>query len=182
VSAPTKRHVPLLLGYGKSKALLRGKDKKVVLQLTSMIDMFTILVVFLLKSYSAEGQIVTLSSEMTLPESRSQQAIHLNLEIVVTGRVIMVDGDPVVAVNDQLLTQGNPIPELVDRLSDHLEYTRQMRGTTDGEEMKVNIMGDVATPAILLQRVMSSCAQAGYATQNLTVIKVVEGGDEDGST
>ena len=73
--------------------------------------------------------------------------------------------------------RANPIPVLVDRLSDHLEYTRLMRGTTDGEEMKVNIQGDVATQAILLQRVMSSCAQAGYATQNLTVIKV-EGDDE----
>jgi len=45
----------------------------------------------------------------------------------------------------------------------------------------VNIMGDVAIPAILLQRVMSSCAQAGFNTQNLTVIKV-EGGYSDGST
>jgi len=179
MSAPTKRHVPLLLGYGKSKASIRGKSKQVTLNLTSMIDMFTILVVFLLKSYSAEGQIVTVSSEMMLPESRSQLPIHLNLEIVVTGEVILVDGDPVVAVTEAILSQGNPIPELVDRLSDHLEYTRQMRGTTDGEDMKVNIMGDVATPAILLQRVMSSCAQAGYGTQNLTVIKVVEGGDDE---
>jgi len=182
MSAPTKRHVPLLLGYGKSKAKVRGKSNTVALNLTSMIDMFTILVVFLLKSYSAEGQIVTVSDEMMLPESRSQQPIHLNLEIVVTARAILVDGDPVVAVNETILSQGNPIPELVDRLSDHLEYTRQMRGTTDGEEMKVNIMGDVATPAILLQRVMSSCAQAGYSTQNLTVIKVVEGGNDDEST
>ncbi len=67
MSAPTKRHLPLLLGYKKSKAILRGKDKKVSLNLTSMIDMFTILVVFLLKSYSAEGQIITLSDAMTLP-------------------------------------------------------------------------------------------------------------------
>jgi len=176
MSAPTKRHVPLLLGYGKSKAMVRGKDKKVTLNLTSMIDMFTILVVFLLKSYSAEGQIVTISDEMMLPQSTAQQSIELNLEIVVTNTVILVDGDPIVAVDEMVLSQGNPIPELVARLMDHMEYTRQMRGTTDGEEMKVNIMGDVATQAILLQRVMSSCAQAGYATQNLTVIKV-EGGD-----
>lgn len=176
MSAPTKRHVPLLLGYGKSKAMVRGKDKKVSLNLTSMIDMFTILVVFLLKSYSAEGQIVTISEEMMLPQSSAQQSIELNLEIVVTNSVILVDGDPIVAVDEMVLSQGNPIPELVDRLMDHMEYTRQMRGTTDGEEMKVNIMGDVATQAILLQRVMSSCAQAGYATQNLTVIKV-EGGE-----
>jgi len=47
MSAPSKRKVPLLLGFGKSIAVLRGKDKKVSLNLTSMIDMFTILLVFL---------------------------------------------------------------------------------------------------------------------------------------
>jgi len=177
MSAPTKRHLPLLLGYKKSKAVMRGKDKKVSLNLTSMIDMFTILVVFLLKSYSAEGQIITLSDAMTLPESTADQQVELNLEIIVTNEAIIVDGDPIVYVDETTLTEGNPIPELVTRLTDHLEYTQQVRGITDAEEMKVNIQGDVATQAILLQRVMSSCAQAGYATQNLTVIKV-EGGDE----
>lgn len=176
-SPPSRRHLPLLLGYKKSKAMVRGKDKKVHLNLTSMIDMFTILVVFLLKSYSAEGQIVTLSDALTLPESRSDVKIELNLEIIVTNDAIIVDGDPIVFVDETVLSEGNPIPALVARLSDHLEYTRQMRGTTDGEGMKVNIQGDVATHAILLQRVMSSCAQAGYATQNLTVLKV-EGGEE----
>ena len=178
-SAPTKRHVPLLLGYKKSKAMVRGKDKKVSLNLTSMIDMFTILVVFLIKSYSAEGQIVTVSDALTLPESRSQLQIELNLDIVVTNDAIVVDGEPIVAVDEEVLREANPIPVLVERLSDHLEYTRLMRGNTDEEEMKVNIQGDVAVQAILLQRVMSSCAQAGYATQNLTVIKVLEGGDEE---
>ena len=91
-SAPTKRHLPLMLGYKKSKASIRGKDKKVSLNLTSMIDMFTILVVFLLKSYSAEGQIVTVSDALTLPESRSDQRIELNLEIIVTNDAIIVDG------------------------------------------------------------------------------------------
>jgi len=181
MSAPTKRHVPLLLGYGKSKASIRGKSNTVTLNLTSMIDMFTILVVFLLKSYNADGQIVSVSAEMMLPESRAVQPVSLNLEVTITASAILVDGDPVVAVNETILSEGNPIPELVNRLVDHLEYTRQVRGTTDGEEMKVNIMGDVAIPAILLQRVMSSCAQAGYATQNLTVIKV-EGGYSDGAT
>ncbi len=176
-SAPSKRQVPLLLGYKKTKAMVRGKDKKVSLNLTSMIDMFTILVVFLIKSYSAEGQIVTVSDALTLPESRSQQKIELNLEIVVTNDAIVVDGEPIVSVDDEVLSQGNPIPILVERLSDHLEYTRLMRGTTDGEEMSVNIQGDVSIPAILLQRVMSSCAQAGYDTQNLTVIKME--GEED---
>ncbi len=176
-SPPSKRRLPLTLGYKKSKAILRGKDKKVRLNLTSLIDMFTILVVFLLKSYSAEGQIVTLSDALTLPESRAEKTVELYLEIIVTNNAIVVDGEPIVFVDEAILSEGNPIPALVERLSDHLEYTRLMRGITDERELKVNIQGDVATHAILLQRVMSSCAMAGYATQNLTVIKAE--GDEE---
>ena len=177
MAAPTKRHVPLFLGYHKSRALSRGSDKKVELNLTSMIDMFTILVVFLLKSYSAEGQIVTVSEALALPHSHSEQQVELRLEVSVNNSVIVVDGDPVVAVDEQLLATGNSIPLLTARLKDHLEYTTRLKGTITEEDRKVNIQGDVAIPAILLQRVMASCSEAGYTLQNLAVIKL-EGGEE----
>lgn len=175
MSAPTKRHVPLLLGYNKTKAVARSGDKKARLNLTSMIDMFTILVVFLLKSYSAEGQLVTVSEALTLPKATSEQKVEMKLEIVINREAVVVDGDPVVQVNQQLLATGGPIPSLVTRLNDHMEYTRQMKGTITEDEQKINIQGDVAIPAILVQRVMASCSEAGYSLQNLEVIKE-EGG------
>jgi biopolymer transport protein ExbD len=179
MSAPSKRKLPLLLGYGKSIALARGGDKKVTLNLTSMIDMFTILLVFLLKSYSADGQIVTLSDQLILPKARIEQRVQLKLEIQVNNSVIVVDGDPVVNVDAELLLSGNSIPALVTRLNDHMEYSRLTRGSITEEDVKINIQGDVGIPAILLQRVMASCSEAGYVTQNLAVIKVEpgEGGD-----
>jgi biopolymer transport protein ExbD len=175
MSAPTKRHVPLLLGYNKTKATTRSGDKRATLNLTSMIDMFTILVVFLLKSYSAEGQLVTVSEALTLPKAAAEQKVEMKLEIVMNQEAVVVDGDPVVAVNEELLSTGGPIPSLVSRLDDHMEYTRQMKGTITEDEQKINIQGDVAIPAILVQRVMASCSEAGYSLQNLEVIKE-EGG------
>ncbi len=179
MSSPSKRHVPLLLGSGKSVAMSRGGDRKVTLNLTSMIDMFTILLVFLLKSYSADGQLVTVSDQLTLPKARVEKKVELKLEIQVNNSVIVVDGDPVVAVDAELLSSGNSIPVLVTRLRDHLEYSRQSRGTLTEDDMKINIQGDVGIPAILVQRVMASCSEAGYSGQNLAVIKIVssEGGD-----
>lgn len=167
---PTQRKVPLLLGYKKTKAIMRGKDKKVTLNLTSMIDMFTILVVFLLKSYSAEGQLITISDSLELPQSVSTTMVELNLDVVITTEAILIDGDPVYEIEAEPLTDGSPIPELVDRLSDHLEYSHANRGNTT-EEMEINIQADVATSALLLQKVMASCGAAGYGTQNLAVIK-----------
>ncbi|MCK5037381.1 MAG: biopolymer transporter ExbD [Candidatus Sabulitectum sp.] len=180
MSAPSKRHVPLLLGSGKSVAVSRGKDKKVTLSLTSMIDMFTILLVFLLKSYSADGQLVTVSDQLVLPKARMETKVELKLEIQVNNSVIVVDGDPLITVTPELLNSGNSIPVLVTRLRDHLEYSRLSRGTLTDDDMKVNIQGDVGMPAILLQRVMASCSEAGYVGQNLAVIKIIasEGGDD----
>ena len=180
MSSPSKRHVPLLLGSGKSVAMSRGGDNKVSLNLTSMIDMFTILLVFLLKSYSADGQLVTVSDQLILPKARIEKKIELKLDIQVNNSVIVVDGDPLLLVTPELLSSGNSIPILVTRLRDHLEYSRQSRGTLTEDDMKVNIQGDVGMPAILLQRVMASCSEAGYTGQNLAVIKEEvssEGGD-----
>lgn len=167
---PSQRKVPLLLGYKKSKAIMRGKDKKVTLNLTSMIDMFTILIVFLLKSYSAEGQFITISDSLTLPQSISETSVELHLDIIISSDAILVDGDPVHEIGTNPMTDGSPIPKLVDRLSDHMEYSLAIRGTT-GEEMEINIQADAATPALLLQKVMASCGAAGYGIQNLAVIK-----------
>jgi len=180
MSAPSKRHVPLLLGSGKSIAVSRSKDKKVTLSLTSMIDMFTILLVFLLKSYSADGQLVTVSDQLVLPKARAETRVELKLEIQVNNSVIVVDGDPLITVTPDLLNSGNSIPALVTRLRDHLEYSRLSRGTLTEDDMKINIQGDVGMPAILLQRVMASCSEAGYVGQNLAVIKIIasEGGDD----
>lgn len=179
MSAPSKRHLPLLLGFGKSKAVSRAGDRKVQLNLTSMIDMFTILVVFLLKSYSAEGALVTVSDALTLPKARSEQRVELKLEIQVNNQVIVVDGDPVVSVDAELIATGGAIPSLVTRLKAHMEYARIVRGTITEEEMKINIQGDQAIPAILLQRVMASCTEAGFTSQNLAVIKVERFGEEE---
>ncbi len=179
MSMPSKRHVPLLLGSGKSVAVSHGKDKKVTLSLTSMIDMFTILLVFLLKSYSTDGQLVTVSDQLILPKARVEKKVELKLDIQVNNSFIVVDGDPIVAVTDDLLNSGNSIPELVTRLRDHMEYSRLTRGTLNEEDTKINIQGDVGIPAILLQRVMASCSEAGYVGQNLAVIKEepAEGGE-----
>jgi len=179
MSSPSKRKVPLFLGYGKSVASTRGGDEKVTLNLTSMIDMFTILLVFLLKSYSADGQLVTVSDQLMLPKARVEKKVELKLEIQINNSVIVVDGDPLVTVTPELLESGNSIPELVARLRDHMEYSRLSRGTLTEEDMIINIQGDVGIPAILLQRVMASCSEAGYVGQNLAVIKVLpEGGDD----
>ncbi|MCK5350984.1 biopolymer transporter ExbD, partial [bacterium] len=61
--APTKR-----------RTARARKPSLLVLNITSMLDMFTILIIFLLKSYSAEGIILTIPADLHLPQSTTQSA------------------------------------------------------------------------------------------------------------
>ena len=59
------------------------------------MDMFTILILFLIKSYSAEGTLLTLPADLHLPYSNSSQSPRVAVQILLTATTIMVDGEPV---------------------------------------------------------------------------------------
>ena len=51
------------------------------LQLTSMMDMFVIILVFLLKTYSTHGQLINPSQDLTLPSSQVRHPPELGLDV-----------------------------------------------------------------------------------------------------
>src|SRR5512136_413263 len=68
----------------------------VKLNLTSMIDMFTLMVVFLLKNYSAQGQLVTPAQGLLLPTSSIEKNAGEALSVKISQTAIMVENDIVV--------------------------------------------------------------------------------------
>ena len=54
----------------------RSRPKGMTLQITSMIDVFTILLVFLLKSYSTEGHLLDIAEAIRLPSSTAEGTVH----------------------------------------------------------------------------------------------------------
>ena len=144
------------------------------LRLTSMIDMFTILLVFLLKSYSAEGQIVTITEDLRLPESTSEKAPKVTSVVAVTSEWLLLDGRPVDKV-ENVLSEDNL---LIDKLHDQL---LQLRAISEGiggmsDQMKgfhgqIAIQGDREITFDLLKRIMLTCGQVGYNNMLLTVMQ-----------
>jgi len=143
---------------------------EVRLQLTSMMDMFTILLVFLLKTYSTHGQLINPSQDLTLPSSVVQHPPELGLDVVVSTDWILVNGKPVERTSTLASLDGYIIPNLQDEL---LRYAKESEKMEDlyGVKFsgKVTIQGDKHLPYRFLIKVMATCGQSNYPNMRLIV-------------
>jgi biopolymer transport protein ExbD len=154
----------------------RGRSSGTVkLTLTSMVDMFTLMVVFLLKNYSAQGQMVTPAQGLLLPTSSIEKSAGEALSVKISEKTIMVENTVVIdeAAYRQLLKQTDfLIQPLFKVLSEHSKSARQSAEILKTEfSGKISIQGDVAIPYNVLTRVMYTCGQAGYPVMNLVVYR-----------
>ncbi|MCG3153509.1 MAG: hypothetical protein DKINENOH_00098 [bacterium] len=164
----------LKLGHsadGFKKVNRRSQGVDLSLRLTSMMDMFTILLVFLLKSFSAEGQFVTVSPELTLAKSTSTIKPKVAPIVAVTKEWVMLDDKPLVKIDEIDLGAGLQIPAL----QQSLRFSRSVaEGLGAKEERfgfhgKVVIMSDRDTPFAIIKRVMATCGATGYNNMELLV-------------
>ncbi len=152
----------------------RARSGTFNLRLTSMIDMFTILLVFLLKSYSAEGQIMTIARDLRLPESTATVPPKTASIVAVTREWILLDGRPIVRNAEVLARAELVIPSLLKELQDLRALTEGIGqlGSVSTFAGNITIQGDRSTPFELLKRVMVTCGRMGYIDMNLAVLRV----------
>src|SRR3954463_7483270 len=81
-------------------------------QMTSLVDVLTVLVFFLLKNFSTEGDIITPAKNLELPFSSSKIKPENTLNIAISRKHIMAEGTPVALVDEELDRQGTDIPGL----------------------------------------------------------------------
>ena len=141
------------------------------LRLTSMIDMFTILLVFLLKSFSVEGEIMSVARDLHLPESTAQTPPKAAPILVVTNEWIILDGTPVEKVATVLNQQGSIINPLKTQLQQIRAFTEDLARLNANMRFKGNIaiQGDKDIPFGLLKKIMFTCGQVGFNDMLLVV-------------
>ncbi len=152
----------------------RTKRGTFTLRLTSMIDMFTILLVFLLKSYSADGQIMTVAQDLRLPESTSQKQPAVMSVIALTTEWLLVDGRPIERL-DTILNDDNMLIETLQaelqRLRSLSEGIGELSSQMQGFQGNIAIQGDKDITFDLLKRIMLTCGRVGYNNMNLAVLE-----------
>lgn len=142
------------------------------LNLTSMMDMFTIILVFLLKTYSSEGQLLHPSESLTLPKSSVHTPPETALDIVVSKEVIMVNDKSIIDMATVEKQKGYIIGPLSEELRYHAKEAKSM------EEQfgvpfsgKVTIQGDKSIRYRELVKVMATCGASEYPNMRLVVYR-----------
>jgi len=140
------------------------------LQLTSMMDMFTIILVFLLKTYSTQGQLISPSQDLTLPSSKVQQPAEVGLDVQVSADWILVNGKPVERIENLNALDGFIIPSLQNELIRFAREAEKMEELYGAKfSGKVTIQGDKKLPYKLLIKVLATCGQSNYPNMRLVV-------------
>ncbi len=140
------------------------------LNLVSLMDIFTILVFFLLVN-SGDVQVLPNPKDIKLPESIAEERARETVVVMVTDDELLVEGQPVARVADLLASDALVIPSLKAALEQ--ETSRALREATkqDAAGREVTIMGDKAIPYRLLKKVMATCTDADYGRVSLAVLQ-----------
>jgi biopolymer transport protein ExbD len=150
------------------------------LNITPMMDMMTIILVFLLKSFASSTSNLTFDQNLQVPKSTTLLKTKLAVSVVVTKKVLLVEGDAIAPINlgkvDPTVKRdgenGYYITPLVEILEKHARREKKVADLTGTKfEAQLMIVADQTTPYRLLTEVIYSCGQAGYANYRLLVLK-----------
>lgn len=153
------------------KRMSRGKKKKIPpLNLVSLMDVFTILVFFLLVN-SANTEELDNPKTLVLPDSVSERKPEQTVVVMVAADEILIRGKPVVSVADAMANEAKTIPVLQQAMQAEIGRVIGLSDDKSGKSREVTIMGDKGIPFKLLKKVMASCTAAGYSKISLAVVQ-----------
>jgi len=140
------------------------------LNLVSLMDIFTILVFFLLVN-SSEVEVLPNAKDLQLPESIAEQKAEETVVILVSETEILVQGAPVITIEEAMARDTNVLEPL--KVALRSQNDRVLRKTADAEiaQRAVTIMGDRDIPYRLLKKVMRTCSDADYGRISLAVLQ-----------
>ncbi len=145
-------------------------EAKVGLNLTSMMDMFTIILVFLMKTYNTEGLLTHPSKDLTLPKSTTERPPEVALDVTVSREWIMVNERPVERLSAVENKTDLWIPTLYDALQKYAQEAKRMEETYGIKFTgKVTIQGDQKLPFSTLLKVMATCGRSEFPNMRLVV-------------
>ncbi len=139
------------------------------MNLVSLIDVFTILIFFLLSSAGVETVLPSLKS-VQLPQSTAEKSPKETLVVVVSGQEIVVEGRQVASVPEVLAQPADLIPGLQAELK-LLAQRQTVRAENKDAEKALTIVADKDIPYRLLRKVMVTGSQSGFSDVSFAVRK-----------
>ena len=141
------------------------------LNLVSLMDIFTILVFFLLVN-SSEVEVLQNNKDIELPKSIAEKKPETTLMVMVSATDILVGGRKVADVGPALKSKKAEIAGLkkeLDYLASRKPYTSEAEAALGRD---ITIMADASVPYTLLKKIMTTCAKSDYRNISLAVNQV----------
>jgi biopolymer transport protein ExbD len=140
------------------------------MNLVSLMDIFTILVFFLLVN-STEVDVLPSTNMITLPESVAMERPREAVVVMVTAAEILVQGRSVAGIGAALADHASGIPALSAAL-DTIAQRRVRAAAGEGSAgLEVTIVGEKDLPYRLLKKIMIACTEAGYGQVSFAVMQ-----------
>lgn len=140
------------------------------MSLVSLMDIFTILVFFLLVNQS-EVQALDVPKNIELPESMALARPSETVVVMVTPEQILVQGKPVANTRDIDSSDELVIQPLRDALKAQTDRFLRASAQADIAGREITILGDKSVPYRVLKKVMATCTDADYGKLSLAVLQ-----------
>ena len=145
---------------------------KAGLNLVSLMDIFTILVFFLLVSSSNVQQLPN-AKKISLPTSVAEKAPQETIVIAITKTDILLEGQKIAVLQDVLQSEKNIIQKLAEELKFHASKSSFVSKAGVGKA--VTIMGDEDIPYMLLRKILATCRAANYTKIAFAAVQKAKG-------
>ena len=152
------------------KRMSRNRLKITKMNLTSLMDVFTILVFFLLVN-SGSVELVEAPKNVKLPESREESKPRETVVIFVSPEDVLVQGVIVARVDDILEGRTGTIGPINARLAELKENVVGPSTLAVAGSQEVTILADKSVPFVVIRKIMSTCTDEGYENVSLAVIQ-----------
>jgi biopolymer transport protein ExbD len=165
-------HGMKLLGKGHSKT--RGGD--VYLNVTAMVDMMMVLVIFLVMNFNATGEMLFLSKDIKMATAENGESVT-RVPIIAISNKNEIYFEGIIIADMNSVDPNDPnwrIAELEEKLVDNRQRVeavgaREWATPEDDPTTTVNVQSDKGTDFKVLKRVLYTCEQAGYGRIRLAV-------------
>ena len=178
---PIKKPAPHIMTSIKLKTIAKHLTKKsgrsvdVSLNLTPMIDMFVVLVIFLLMTFSTSGEILFIQKDIELPSAKITDELEQAPVIIVGSGQVVIEGNTVGRMDDIAEDENFEIADLSEQLN-NLKKNYQQLHPNQTFSGKIIIQGDKEISFRVLKKVMFTCTATGYTNINFAVLPTGGGG------
>jgi len=150
--------------------MTRNKRSLPKLNLTSLMDVFTILVFFLLVN-SATVEVLQQPKQITLPDSVVEAKPRETVVIFVGMEEVLVQGVPVARVADIQASDSAEIGPISVRLAELSGSVIGLSTQAVAESQEVTVLADKSVPFSVLKKIMATCTGQGYTRVSLAVVQ-----------